>query len=175
MKKFRKFSSFFQSKPFKIASIVFAALFIILAVVVSFDPQPFIKYGYIGIFVYNLFGPGSLLVPTLSRHLSIPLVAIITALGMALNDAVSWLAGKNGDIVLKRGPKIKKIEKKIEQFGPFALFFWALIPFPYDLIAIIAGYLGIPFTKFLTPMFLGRLVRFLALGSGTVAIWGKIL
>lgn len=94
---------------------------------------------------------------------------------MALNDSVSWLAGKNGDIVLKRGQKIMKIEVKIKQFGPWAVFFWALIPFPFDLIAVIAGYLQISYTRFLIPMFFGRLIRFLLMGSGIVAIWGKAL
>jgi len=162
-------------KFYKVFTLVLGIAFIVLAFVVVFDPQPFIKFGYPGIFVYNLFGPGIFLIPVLSRNFNVFWVAFFSALGMAINDSISWLAGKNGDIVLKRGPRVLKIETKIKKFGPLALFFWALIPFPYDFIAIIAGYLQISYLRFLLSMFLGRLIRFLILGSGTVAIWGKIV
>jgi membrane protein DedA with SNARE-associated domain len=166
---------FFSSKPFKTFTLILAVIFYVLAFVIAFAPEPFLKYGYLGIFVYNLFGPGTFLVPTASRYFGIFGVALATALGMAINDSISWLAGKNGDIVFKRGKRVEKIEAYIKKYGPFALFFWALIPFPYDFIAVIAGYLKMPFWRFLIPTFLGRMLRFLGLGSGTVAIWGKII
>lgn len=165
----------FASKPFKVFTLVLAVIFYLLAFVIAFTPEPFLRFGYPGIFVFNLFGPGTFLVPTASRHFAVFGVALATALGMAINDSVSWLAGKNGDIVFPRGKRVAKIEGYIKKYGPWALFFWALIPFPYDFIAIIAGYLKMPFWRFLLPTFLGRLLRFLGLGSGTVAIWGKIL
>lgn len=162
-------------KVFKILSLILGIIFILLAFVVVLKPEPFIKFGYPGIFVYNLFGPGVFLIPVLSRTFNIFWVAFFSALGMALNDSVSWLVGKNGDIVIKRNPRIIKIEAKIQRFGPWAIFFWALIPFPFDLIAVIAGYLQIPYIRFLLPLFLGRLIRFFLMGSGIVAIWGKAL
>jgi len=164
---------FFSSKPFKVFTLVLAVIFYLLAFVIAFAPEPFLKFGYLGLFVFNLFGPGTFLVPAASRFLSVGGVALVTALGMAINDSVSWLAGKNGDIVFPRGRRVARIEAAIKKYGPFALFFWALIPFPYDFIAVIAGYLKLPFKRFLIPTFLGRLLRFLLMGSGIVAIWGK--
>ena len=166
--------SFFQSKPFKVFTLILAVIFYLLALVIALAPEPFLYFGYPGIFVFNLFGPGMFLVPAASRHFNIFGVALVTALGMAINDSISWLAGKNGDVVFPRGRRVERFETQIKKYGPWALFFWALIPFPYDFIAVIAGYLKIPFWRFLLPTFLGRLVRFLALGSGTVAFWGKV-
>ena len=168
------FSRFFHSKPFKLATIILGIVFILLAVIVSIDPRPFLQFGYLGVFVYNLFGPGTFLIPTLSRHMNVILLSLVTAAGMALNDSVSWLAGKNGDIVFPRGRRVARIEAAIKKYGPFALFFWAIIPFPYDFIAVIAGILKHPFKRFLIPTFLGRLIRFLLMGFGIVAIWGKV-
>lgn len=165
----------FQSKPFKILTLVFAVVFYLLAFVVAFTPEPFLKFGYLGIFVFNLFGPGTFLIPVASRHFMVLGVALATSLGMAINDSVSWLAGKNGDIIFPRGRRVARIETAIKKYGPFALFFWALIPFPYDFIAVIAGYLKLPFKRFLIPTFLGRLLRFILMGSGIVAIWGKVI
>ncbi len=166
---------FFSSKAFKTFTLILAVIFYLLAFVIVFTPEPFLRFGYLGIFVYNLFGPGTFLVPTASRYFNVFGVAVATALGMAINDSVSWLAGRNGDIVFKRGKRVQKIERYIKKYGPFALFFWALIPFPYDFIAIVAGYLEMPFWRFLIPTFLGRFIRFIGLGTGTVAIFGKIL
>ena len=162
-----------MKKLLKIFSLVFAVVFYLLAFVVAFKPEPFLRFGYWGIFAYNLFGPGTFLIPVVSRHFAVFGVALATSLGMAINDSVSWLAGKNGDIVFPRGRRVARIEAAIKKYGPFALFFWALIPFPYDFIAVIAGYLKLPFKRFLIPTFLGRLLRFLLMGSGIVAIWGK--
>ena len=163
----------FHSKPFKIFTLILALIFYLLAFVIAFKPEPFLRFGYLGIFAYNLFGPGTFLIPVVSRHFAVFGVALATSLGMAINDSVSWLAGKNGDIVFPRGKRVARIETGIKKYGPFALFFWALIPFPYDFIAVIAGYLKLPFKRFLIPTFLGRLLRFLLMGSGIVAIWGK--
>ena len=164
-----------QSKPFKVFTLVLAVIFYLLSFVIAFSPEPFLCFGYLGIFVFNLFGPGTFLVPTASRHFGVFGVALFTALGMAINDSIPWLAGKNGDVVFKRGRRVERLEGQIKKYGPWALFFWALIPFPYDFIAIIAGYLKMPFWRFVIPTFLGRLVRFLGLGSGTVALFGKVL
>ncbi|MDZ7587136.1 MAG: VTT domain-containing protein [Patescibacteria group bacterium] len=164
-----------MKKYLKIFSLIFAVVFYLLAFVIVFKPEPFLHFGYLGIFAFNLVGPGMFLIPTASRFFNVLGVALVTSLGMTLNDAVSWLAGKNGDIIFPRGRRVKHVEGYIKKYGPFALFFWAIIPFPYDFIAVIAGYLKLPFKRFLIPTFFGRLLRFLLMGLGIVAIWGKTL
>ena len=106
---------FWQSKPFKVFTLVLAVIFYILAFVIAFAPESFLRFGYPGIFVFNLFGPGTFLVPTASRHFAVLGVALATALGMAINDSVSWLAGKNGDIVFPRGKRVERIEGNIKK------------------------------------------------------------
>lgn len=169
------FRQIFASKPFKLFTLILAVVFYLLAFVIVFTPEPFLRFGLLGIFVYNLVGPGTFLVPTAARFFPVVAVALVTALGMAINDSVSWLAGRNGDIVLPRGKRVKKAEEYIKKYGPWAMFVWAFIPFPYDFVAVISGYLELPFVYFALPTFFGRFLRFLALGSGAVAIWGKSL
>ncbi|KKS80244.1 MAG: hypothetical protein UV54_C0012G0005 [Candidatus Beckwithbacteria bacterium GW2011_GWA2_43_10] len=119
-----------MKKLFKVFTLVFALIFYLLAFIIAFKPEPFLRFGYWGIFAFNLVGPGTFLVPSASRHFTVVGVALATALGMAINDSVSWLAGKNGDIVFPRGRRVARIEGYIKKYGPFALLFWALIPFP---------------------------------------------
>ena len=170
----KKIALFFQSKSFKKITLVISVIFIIASFFVALDPRPFLRFGYLGIFVYNFFGTGIVLVPVFSRYYNVILVAFFAALGMSLNDTVSWYAGKTGQIILPPSPRMIRIHDQITRYGPWAIFFWALIPFPFDIIAVAAGYLQLPFWRFLIPMFLGRFVRFILLGSGSIAIWGKI-
>ena len=161
-----KLARFFKSPRVKRTAIILGIIFYLLAFVIAFYPKPFLKFGYLGVFVFSLFGPGMILVPALVGELNIYLLAFVVALGMAFNDSVSWLVGKSGDIIVKRTKRIESIEKIIHKYGAYALFFWSLIPFPYDLIGLIAGYLEMPYKKFITATFLGKFVRFILLGMG---------
>ena len=84
------------------------------------------------------------------------------------------MAGKNGDVVFKRGKRVERFERYIKKYGPWAMLVWSFIPFPYDFVAIISGYVGLPYAYFALPTFLGRFLRFLVLGSGAVAIFGTV-
>lgn len=163
----------FQSKKFKKMTLILGVIFFIYTIIISFDPQPFIRFGYIGVFVFNLFGPGTLLFPSLVRHMNILDLAFVTALGMAFNDSVSWLIGKSGDVIIPRSKKVKRIEGTIYKYGSAALFFWSLIPIPYDIIGLIAGYLEFSYKSFILPTFFGKFVRFILIGYGVVALFGR--
>lgn len=163
----------FKSNLFKKITFVLGGLFLILTLVISLDPEPFLKLGYFGVFVFNLFGPGTLLIPPLAQHMNIVGLSLVTSLGMVFNDSVSWLVGRSGDVVIPRSKRVLSIEKALHKFGPLALFFLSLIPLPYDVIGLIAGYLEFSYTSFAIPTFLGKLARFLLLGAGTVAVLGK--
>lgn len=149
------------------------AVFILLTVVITLNPEPFLKFGYFGVFVFNLFsGPGMFLLPVLARRMNVVALAFFSALGMAFNDTVSWAVGANGEEILPAGEKVEKVRKGIQKYGPWALLGWSLIPFPYDLIGLVAGYMKIPYWKYLLPTFSGKFIRFLLISSGIVTLWG---
>jgi membrane protein YqaA with SNARE-associated domain len=164
----------FQSRLFKQITLGLWMVFFVSSFFVAFDSKPFLKYGYAGVFVFNLFGAGTLLAAALSRQMNLFALASVTALGMTVNDSVSWFVGRNGEVIMPRSKKVERIEKTIHKYGTWALFFWSLIPFPYDLIGFIAGYLEFPYLNFVIPTFMGKFVRFILLGTGIVAIFGKI-
>jgi len=171
----RKLVNLFKSEKFKKAILVLGGLFYALTIIIVFNPDPFIKYGYFGVFVFNIFGPGTILVPTLSRYMNVIGVSVVGALGMALNDSVGWMVGRSGDVVIPRSKGVKKLEKKLHKWGSWMLFLLALIPFPYDIVAIIAGYLEFSYRSFVIPVFLARTIRFMLLGFGVVAVWGRVV
>lgn len=147
----------------------------VLGFIISLDPKPFLKFGYVGIFVFNLFGPGTILIPTLARHMNVVAVSVVGAVAMGLNDSVSWVIGKSGDIVIPRSKKVERLEKRIHKYGPWSFFFLSMIPIPYDLIGFVAGYLEFNYKAFVIPTILGRMLRFILLGSGVVWFFGKAI
>ncbi len=168
-----QFIAFVQSKQAKRIVFVLGIAFLVLTAFIFRDPAPFLSFGYAGVFVFALFGPASLIVPVLAQHMNVPLLALVTALGMALNDSVSWLVGSSGHTVLPHSARMKKLETSLQKYGTYALYFWALIPFPYDLIGFIAGYTGFSWRSFVIPTFLGRLTRFFLLGYGAIHLIGE--
>ena len=58
----KKLTAFFQSKTFKKITLMFCGLFYFLVIFIAFQPEPFLCFGYLGVFTFNLFGPGTILV-----------------------------------------------------------------------------------------------------------------
>ena len=190
-----------ESKFFKQVTFFLGIIFILLSLFISFNPEPFLRFSYLGIFIFNMLGgSGVLLVPSLVRFFNLTGLAFATAAGMGFNDSVAWLVGNSGQTIIgptslklpksswvspesltspftnqsnsgvKKGKKVKLIEKSINKYGVFALFFWSLIPFPYDLIGFVAGYLGLSYVKYIIPTFLGKFVRIILLGLGIISL-----
>ena len=90
---------------------------------------------------------------------------------MAINDSIAWIIGNSGKAVVDRPVKLKKIEHSIEKYGIFAIFFWSLIPFPYDIIGLVAGYLGLSYVRYIIPTFLGKFIRFTLIGLGILSFF----
>ena len=159
-----------QSKNFKQLSFVFGVIFLVISIFLVVDPKPFLKFGYFGVFLFNLFGPGTLLIPSLSQYMDVYLLAFASALGMLLNDSVSWIVGENSDVFIPRSKKVEMVEKTIHKYGILALFTWSLIPIPYDVVGFIAGYLGFPYKNFVLPTFFGKFIRFILMGMGLLIL-----
>ncbi len=75
----------------------------------------------------------------------------------------------------KKNPKaIERIKKQLEKpTGVIFIFFWSIAPIvPTDVISYVAGSIGINFTKFIIPLFLGHLVLFSIVVYGSDYIFG---
>ena len=56
--------------------LVLGIIFYLFAFVIAFNPKPFLGFGYIGVFIFSLFGPGMILVPALAGTLNIYVLAL---------------------------------------------------------------------------------------------------
>jgi len=167
----KKLSVFLQSKTFKQIYFVVFLFTLLIGIYIVVDPKPFLKFGYFGIFIFNSIGGlGTYLVPTLSQKLNLVLLSFSTALGMAINDSISWVVGSGGSAIIQRGRWVNRIEKIVNKYGSLSLFIISALPVPYDAIGLISGYLGIKYKNFFLPTFLGKFIRMILIGLGTAQL-----
>lgn len=166
-----KIVQFFQTKIFKRITFFVGIVLLLVTGYIAISPEPFLKFGYPGVFVMCVLGGSSLLLIPLASYFNIYLLAFAGASGMAINDSIAWMIGNSGKAIVDRPAKLKKIEHTISKYGSFAIFFWSLVPFPYDLIGFVAGYLGLSYTRYIIPTFLGKFIRFTFIGLGILSIF----
>jgi membrane protein YqaA with SNARE-associated domain len=147
---------------------------IVLSFLIIVDPEPFVRLGYPGIFVFNLFGPGTLLIPSLSLKMNVWGLALSSAGGMAINDSVSWMVGHGGRAIITPGKRTERVERAIGKYGGWAFLGYSILPFPFDFVGLIAGYLRFSYWKMLGAAFVGKVTRFVLMGMGTGWLMGVI-
>lgn len=155
-----KIKSFLSSKYFKIVIFVFSISFFIFSLAYRFEFETFNNWGYLGIFVFNIFSSGIFLIPTLIHVVNPITLILISSLGMSVNESINWLMGYSSNYVLQENEKEKKIQEYLNRFGYIAIFVLALIPFPFDIVGVIAGRSNYSYWKFLIVIFLARVLRF---------------
>lgn len=165
-----KFAVWYQNKGVQQVIAVVGTIVMISTLLIAVDPKPFLKLGYPGIFLYSIFGTGTIIVPLLARYMNLYLLATFSSLGMAMHDCLAWLVGRSGQAIVPHNKNVDRIEEGVRKYGVVAIFFWALIPFPYEIVGIIAGYLNLTFWKFWLATFFGRAVRFFLLGEGALIV-----
>lgn len=159
-----KFIAILKSDLYKKIVFILSLLFILLTIFIVFDPQPFIKLGYPGIFVFNIFSSGLFIFPVLIKTYSVITLAIVCSLGMSVNESINWIMGKSSEAIVDKKALEIRVENVIKRYDYLAIFTLALIPFPFDIVGIVAGRLNVTYKKFVLSVFLARMIRYLLYG-----------
>lgn len=127
-------------------------------------------YGYLGIFLINVVGSGSVFfpVPGLAAafvgggvSLNALGVTLAGAAGSTIGEMTGYLAGYGGQVLLKRNKHYARVEEWMCRYGDATVFVMAAIPNPlFDLAGLAAGSLRFPVWRFLLAAFLGKVVKF---------------
>jgi uncharacterized membrane protein YdjX (TVP38/TMEM64 family) len=126
------------------------------------------SYGYLGTFILSLLGnaipflPVPYLIPVflLSSVLNPLWVGISVGIGASLGKCVSYLIGRGGVKVFgeKRQRELECFSTILGKYGAVAVFIFAALPLPDDIIVIPFGMMKYSFKKFYTALLLGKLV-----------------
>ncbi len=147
----------------------------------------FQDYGIIGLFLNSLLSATAIPLPTeiLTSALLIGgenvfLVGFVLVIGSTIGGLLNYFIGFGGNKLFSKFRKKKignnvKHEKKgnklLDKFGWGAVFFASWIPVIGDFILISAGAKKMKFTKFVTFMVTGKIVKTIAVVSGFALVF----
>jgi membrane protein YqaA with SNARE-associated domain len=138
----------------------------------------FAVYGYPGIFLVNLIGNATIILPApayaavfaVGGVMDPVLVGIVGGLGAALGELVGYLAGVGGRPVVENRVLYERLEGWMHKRGMMlVIFLLALVPNPiFDVGGVLAGALRMPVFRFLLACWAGKTVRLIG-----IALLGK--
>jgi membrane protein YqaA with SNARE-associated domain len=133
------------------------------------------EVGYTGLFVINLIGSASLLLPVPGAAaaciaaapgtgLNPFVIGVVAGLGQGIGEITGYLAGKSGQSLLQRNRYYERVRGWMVRCGGAALFVFALIPNPImDLAGLAAGSLGYPLSRYILFVVSGKVIRSIGL------------
>lgn len=128
-----------------------------------------LNLGYFGAFVFSVIGAASIIIPVpytlLIFWLGVfkfdpILLALAGGTGSAIGESAGYLLGYYGRKRLsgERQRRMSYLVQLIGNYGPIAIFIFALTPLPDDLLFIPLGILRYKFVKVFIPALLGKIL-----------------
>jgi len=130
------------------------------------------SYGIFGLFIASfltslIFFPGMVefsLPILISLKFDPFLLFLSILLGSVLGGICNYYFGYAGYLFLikKEGKEVRKVKKWLNKWGSFAIFAFSAnpLPFPYDVLCVLAGIFKMDFKIFLIAMTLGKVMKY---------------
>ena len=150
-------------------------LFAIAFFYFSTDVGDLKSYGYFGVFLINLIGAASILLPSpaaasvigggafLDDFLGVPAwvwVGIVAGLGEAIGEFSGYAAGYGGRIYVEDKPSYQRIARWMERRGTVTMFLMSTIPNPlFDIAGLAAGAVQMPMRRFFFAVLSGKTIK----------------
>lgn len=174
-----------QVKPKPASWKLTAARIAVLAVVVAItvfvytirdQVETLQDWGYPGIFLINLLGSATIILPAPALALVIGMAALrstagalvfnpfwigaAAGLGATLGELSGYGAGFSGQALIERTPLYERLHAWTERYGILTILLLAIQPLPiFDLAGVAAGSLKMPLPKFLLATLVGKLIK----------------
>jgi membrane protein YqaA with SNARE-associated domain len=159
-----------QSPVFRRTMQIIGIFFIILTYFIAISPAAFLKLGYIGLFLFNIIGSGLVIIPLLAQKMNIIGIVLACALGNAINTSINYLVGNTSSSMFSHNSIVTKLKTLLHKFGLWMVYVFAIIPFPLDINGLLSGYISIPYPKYITVNFLGKITIFLIVAWGGLTV-----
>jgi len=138
-------------------------------------------YGYAGLFLVNVIGAASILLPSpaaasvlgggalLADFLGVPAfvwVGLIAGLGEAIGEFSGYAAGYGGRLIIENRPEYRRIYGWMQRHGVLTMFLMSIIPNPlFDLAGVAAGAVQMPVGRFFLSVLGGKIIKDLYLAA----------
>jgi membrane protein YqaA with SNARE-associated domain len=133
------------------------------------------RYGYAGVFLINLVGAASILLPSpaaasvvgggalLDEFLGVPAfiwVGLVAGSAEALGEFSGYAAGYGGRIVVEKRPEYQKIHRWMQRRGTITMFVMSAVPNPlFDVAGLAAGAVRMPISRFFGAVLAGKVIK----------------
>lgn len=150
-------------------------LFAIAFFYFSTDVSNLKSWGYFGVFLINVIGAASILLPSpaaasvigggafLDDFLGVPAfvwVGLVAGFGEAIGEFSGYAAGYGGRIMVEDKPSYKRIARWMERRGTITMFLMSTIPNPlFDVAGLAAGAVRMPMGNFFFSVLGGKIIK----------------
>ena len=133
------------------------------------------SWGYGGIFLINVVGSASILMPSpavasvlgggalLDDFLGVPAfiwVGLVAGTGEALGEFTGYAAGYGGRIIFENRPEYARVQRWMERRGTLTMFLLSIFPNPlFDLAGVAAGAVRMPIRRFFPAVLAGKVIK----------------
>ena len=141
----------------------------------SADIEGLKSYGYAGLFLINVIGAASILLPSpaaasvvgggalLEDFLGVPAfvwVGLVAGLGEAVGEFSGYAAGYGGRFIIEERPAYDRIRAWMEKRGFVTMFVMSTIPNPFfDIAGLAAGAVQMPMRSFFFAVLGGKVIK----------------
>jgi len=159
-------------KSLRFAATVSATIGVqLLVMVVIFQyRESLFQTGYLaypGIALAEFGNSAMILIPTpwpaytlaMSIVLNPLLVGIIGGLAAATGEMIGYFLGCKGRSIIKEGRMYKRMQSMTAKHGDRAIFFFAVLPIPFDIAGVWAGTVNYPVVRFFISVAAAKIVR----------------
>jgi membrane protein YqaA with SNARE-associated domain len=133
------------------------------------------SYGYAGLFLINVIGAASILLPSpaaasvfgggalLQDFLGVPAfiwVGLVAGLGEAVGEFSGYAAGYGGRLIIQERPAYARIHDWMQKRGFITMFLMSTIPNPaFDVAGLAAGAVQMPLRSFFVAVLSGKIIK----------------
>jgi len=133
------------------------------------------SYGYAGLFLINVIGAASILLPSpaaasvfaggalLEDFLGVPAfvwVGLVAGLGEAVGEFTGYAAGYGGRVFIEERPAFVQIHAWMDKRGFMTMFLMSTVPNPlFDVAGLAAGAVQMPLRSFFVATLLGKVIK----------------
>lgn len=133
------------------------------------------SYGYAGLFLINVIGAASILLPSpagasvigagalLEDFLGVPAfvwVGLVAGLGEAIGEFSGYAAGYGGRLIIQERPGYARVHAWMHRRGFITMFLMSTIPNPvFDAAGLAAGAVQMPVRKFFVAVLCGKVIK----------------
>lgn len=141
----------------------------------SADVSSLSTYGYAGLFLINVIGAASILLPSpagasvvgggalLADFMGVPAfiwVGLVAGLGEAIGEFSGYAAGYGGRVIVEEKPQYERLRRWMERRGMVTMFVMSSVPNPlFDIVGLAAGAVRMPMARFFLAVLGGKVLK----------------